>query len=131
MIQRRAATAGNSAIFHEVRIKTKSFRYTMELIALILDRHSYDDLIEWLKGIQDELGEWRDQTELCRRVSAILSETSELQIDPVATAIIDSARRRTQIHDEHARRLIVSLPKLAEASFARGLAAGSQTRLSS
>jgi CHAD domain-containing protein len=66
-------------------------------------------LIEWLRSIQDELGEWRDQTELCRRLTAVLSQDAVLQADPVATAMIDAARSRTQLNDEHARRIIASL----------------------
>jgi CHAD domain-containing protein len=108
---REAALASDSSRFHEVRIKTKTFRYMMELVSHIVGSDRSADLIEWLKGIQDELGEWRDQTELCHRLADILSRDASLQADAVATAMIDSARRRTAVDDQHARYLIASLRK--------------------
>ncbi|HEY2107035.1 MAG TPA: CHAD domain-containing protein [Candidatus Binataceae bacterium] len=106
----REASAGtDSARFHAVRIKTKSLRYMTELISELIGSERSKGLIEWLGSIQDELGEWRDQTELCRRLTAVLNQDAALQADPVATAMIDSARRRTRHNDEHARHIIESL----------------------
>jgi len=106
---REASTQLGSARFHEVRIKTKSYRYMMELVSRIIGGDQSQRLIEWLKSIQDELGQWRDQTELCRRLTAVLSQDAGLQSNPVATAMIDASRSRTQLNDEHAQRVITSM----------------------
>lgn len=106
---KEARAASDSSRFHEVRIKTKTFRYMMELDSLLVGIDRSGSLIERLKNIQDELGEWRDQAELCRRLTAVLSNDAELQADPIATAIIDTARNRTRVRDQDARRTINSL----------------------
>lgn len=106
---RDASARPDSSGFHDTRIKTKSLRYMTELISDLLGSDRSKGLIEWLKGIQDELGEWRDQTELTRRLTAVLNQDAALQADPAATAMIDSARSRTQHNDEHARHIIESL----------------------
>jgi CHAD domain-containing protein len=108
---REASMRPDSALFHEVRIKTKDLRDMIELVSQLMNIDQSKELIEWLKSVQDELGEWRDQTELCRRLTAVLSQDAALQSDSVATAMIDTARSRTQYHDEHARRVIGSLRK--------------------
>ena len=105
----QARAASDSSGFHEVRIKTKTFRYLVELVPRILGDDRSDSRVEWLKNIQDELGEWHDEAELCRRLTAILSGDAGLQADPIATAIIDAARNRTRLNDERARRTIDSL----------------------
>lgn len=106
---REASASSDSSRFHDVRIKTKSLRYMTELVSDLIGSDRSEGLIEWLGSIQDDLGEWRDQTELCRRLTAILTQDAVLQADPVATALIDTARSRTQLNDEHARHIIASL----------------------
>jgi len=106
---KEARAASDSSRFHEVRIKTKTFRYMVELDSLLVGIDRSGSLIERLKNIQDELGEWRDQAELCRRLTAVLSTDAGLQADHIATAIIDAARNRTRLQDQDARRTINSL----------------------
>jgi hypothetical protein len=42
-------------------------------------------------------------------LTAILSDDAGLQAGPIATAIIDAARNRTRLNDQHAHRTIDSL----------------------
>ena len=104
-----AHRVSDSSRFHDVRIKTKTFRYLVELVPRIGGSDRSDGLIEWLKNTQDEFGEWHDQPELCRRLTLILSDDAGLQADPIATALIDAARNRTRLNDQHARRTIDSI----------------------
>jgi CHAD domain-containing protein len=108
---RAAASASDSSRLHNARIKTKSLRYMIELISRLTASDRGMELIEHLKGVQDELGEWRDQAELTRKLTAALSEDAGLQADPVATAMIDAARGRTHLNNEHARRIVASMRK--------------------
>jgi CHAD domain-containing protein len=108
---RQGSSGGDSSGIHNARIKIKGLRYMLELVSEIIETGQTKDLIEWLKGAQDELGEWRDQTELCRRLTAVLSQDAGLQSNPVATAMIDAARRRTQLYDEHARHMVAAMRK--------------------
>jgi CHAD domain-containing protein len=106
---KQARAGSESSQFHDVRIKTKTLRYLIELVPRLTGNDTAGNQIEWLKNIQDELGEWHDQAELCRRLTAALSETAGLQADPIATAMIDTARGRTRFNDQHARRTIDSM----------------------
>lgn len=106
---REASTREGSARFHDVRIKTKSLRYMTELVSGLIGSDRSEGLIEWLSSVQDELGEWRDQTELCRRLTSVLSQDAMIQTDPVATAMIEAARNRTRMNDDHARQVVSSL----------------------
>jgi CHAD domain-containing protein len=108
-IVQQARSAGDSSHFHEIRIKTKTLRYLIELAPRLSGNGEGDELIERFKNIQDELGEWRDQAELCRRLTLALSADATLQADPVATSMIDTARSRARHNDQQARRIIASL----------------------
>ena len=104
-----AAASKDSRHFHDVRIKTKTLRYTIEFLSQLCKTESASDIIEWLKGIQDELGEWHDQVELCRRVTLVLSEDADSQANQTATAIIETLRARTQAENDYARSMTISL----------------------
>jgi CHAD domain-containing protein len=56
------AKRGDADRYHAVRIKTKTLRYLLELISRLL-QVDIDTTIEWLKGVQDQLGEWHDAVE--------------------------------------------------------------------
>jgi CHAD domain-containing protein len=106
---RTALKSKESRHYHNVRIKAKSLRYTLELLAQLYSHERHVQLIELLKSVQDELGAWHDETELCRRATAILSKTPDLQADEIATALLDSLRDQTRRANDHARDVIVSL----------------------
>jgi len=95
--------------YHDVRIKAKTLRYAIELAARFIDVADADAIIEWLKSIQNELGEWHDEVEECRRVTEILSRGPGAQSDPAATALIRSLRSRTEAHTRFVRDRLRSL----------------------
>ena len=64
---------------------------------------------EWLKTIQDELGEWHDEIELTRRVTSLLAENVDFQANDTATALIKSLRDRAESNTEYVSRVIMSL----------------------
>lgn len=98
-----AAAREDSAGYHDVRIKAKTLRYTIELAARFIEIPNADVIVEWLKGIQDELGDWHDEVEECRRVTEILSRAADTQSDPAATALIQMLRGRTEAHTRYVR----------------------------
>ena len=48
---------------------------------------------QWLKTVQDELGEWHDEIELTRRVTAILSEDGTIK----PTMLLPPSSNRSEI----------------------------------
>ncbi len=106
---RAALDSNNSSCYHDVRIKTKSLRYTLELLSKLYSREDNTHTFEFLKSIQDELGAWHDDAELCRRATIILSKDADFQADPMATGLLDSLREQTRSANEHARLVILSL----------------------
>jgi CHAD domain-containing protein len=99
----------DSARFHDVRIKTKTLRYMLEQVSQFVGIPDVDAVIEWLKEIQDELGEWHDAVEECRRVTELLSKDADYQTDNTATALIKSLRDRTEASTKFVRTRIESL----------------------
>jgi CHAD domain-containing protein len=97
------------AAYHDVRIKTKTLRYTIESVSRLVEVPGAEATTEWLKNIQDELGEWHDEIELTRRVTSLLAENAEFQANDAATALIKSLRDRAQAHTEYVSALIMSL----------------------
>jgi len=98
------------ASYHDVRIKTKTLRYMIELVSRFVDVAGAEATTEWLKAIQDELGEWHDDIELSRRVTAVLSQDAEYQANDAATALIKSLRDRAEASTGFASKLLMSLP---------------------
>jgi CHAD domain-containing protein len=97
------------AAYHDVRIKTKTLRYTIESVSRFVELQGAETITEWLKTIQDELGEWHDEIELTRRVTAVLSEDPDYQADDAATALIKSLRDRARANTHYIAELIMSL----------------------
>ncbi len=97
------------AAYHDVRIKTKTLRYTIESMSRFVEVQGAEATTEWLKTIQDELGEWHDEIELTRRVTAVLSEDPDYQADDAATALIKSLRDRARADTHYVAELIMSL----------------------
>ena len=69
----------DAAAYHDVRIKTKTLRYMIESVSRFVEVPGAEATAEWLKTVQDELGEWHDEIELTRRVTAILSEDGTIK----------------------------------------------------
>jgi bisphosphoglycerate-dependent phosphoglycerate mutase len=69
----------------------------------------FAEIIEWLKGIQDELGEWHDDVEFCRWITMLLSKDATVQADHTATALIEALRGRTEADTEYTGKLIRSM----------------------
>jgi CHAD domain-containing protein len=99
----------DAAGYHDVRIKTKTLRYMIETVSRLVELPGAESTIEWLKAIQDELGEWHDEIELTRRVTALLSEDADYQANDAATALIKSLRDRAQANTHFVSELVMSL----------------------
>jgi CHAD domain-containing protein len=97
------------AAYHDVRIKTKTLRYTIESVSRFVKVQRAEVTAEWLKTIQDELGEWHDEIELTRRVTSLLAENVDFQANDTATALIKSLRDRAQSNTEYVSRVVMSL----------------------
>ena len=95
--------------YHDVRIKTKTLRYTIESVSRFVKVQRAAATAEWLKTIQDELGEWHDDIELTRRVTSLLTENVDFQANDTATALIKSLRDRAQSNTEYVSRVVMSL----------------------
>jgi CHAD domain-containing protein len=104
----RAKARRDPTIYHDVRIKAKSLRYTIESVSHITDVPGADATTEWLKTVQDELGEWHDEVELTRRVTEVLSR-ADYPADHAAVGLIRSLTDRAEASTGFASKLIMSL----------------------
>lgn len=104
-----AMSHDTTAGYHDIRIKTKTMRYAVELVARFVEIAHADTFVEWLKSIQDELGEWHDDVEECRRITELLSNNADCQSDTVANNLIRSLKERTEAHTQVARGSMLSL----------------------
>jgi len=100
---REAETPHAVSGYHNVRIKAKSLRYLLEIRANIALSNADNGLINLLKSVQDELGDWHDEVELCRRATATLSADADRQADAEATAVLEAIRGRSGVINQHAR----------------------------
>jgi CHAD domain-containing protein len=100
-----------SAKEKKVRIKAKTLRYTIESVSHITDVPGADATTEWLKTVQDELGEWHDEIELTRRVTEVLSKV-DYPADHAAVGLIRSLTDRAEASTGFASKLIMSLRDL-------------------
>ena len=99
----------DAAAYHDVRIKTKTLRYMIESVSRFVELPGAEETTEWLKIIQDELGEWHDEIELTRRVTALLSEDADYQADDAVAALIKSLRDRAQANTHFVSEVVMSL----------------------
>ena len=81
----------------------------IETVSRLVELPGAEATTEWLKTIQDELGEWHDEIELTRRVTALLSEDADYQANDAATALIKSLRDRAQANTHFVSELVMSL----------------------
>ena len=99
----------DAAAYHDVRIKTKTLRYMIESVSRFVELPGAEETTEWLKIIQDELGEWHDEIELTRRVTALLSKDADYQADDAVAALIKSLRDRAQANTHFVSEVVMSL----------------------
>jgi len=100
---------------HRFRIHTKRLRYRIELAAELGAGES-SAAISSLKMLQDELGLWRDQTELARLSGEALADADFLVEHPrPVSAILRKLDRDRTIRDERIRSLLAStLPEVGQ-----------------
>jgi CHAD domain-containing protein len=102
----------DAAAYHDVRIKTKTLRYMIETVSRFVELPGAEATTEWLKTIQDELGDWHDEIELTGRVTVLLSEDADYQANDAATALIKSLRDRARANTDFVFEVVMSLRDL-------------------
>ncbi|MFZ2061699.1 MAG: CHAD domain-containing protein [Candidatus Binatus sp.] len=94
---------------HEVRIKTKTLRYAIELSQKFYPDRELETASEWLKGIQDRVGAWHDELMLGRVALETFSETPR---DPSAIKVIRDTKEKEIALAESSRNYILSIRKM-------------------
>jgi CHAD domain-containing protein len=82
-----AAESGNPANAHRFRIKTKELRYCIELAQHLGDEEVPVPL-NWLKSLQDRLGQLHDRTQLARIAMEAFSEADLLLTAPRSVSLL-------------------------------------------
>jgi len=83
----RASESGSQADIHNFRIKTKQLRYRMELARDLGDKELLLPL-EWLKQLQDSLGQWHDRAELARIATEAIANADFLLNGPRPASLL-------------------------------------------
>jgi CHAD domain-containing protein len=96
---------------HEVRIKTKTLRYAIELSQKFYPDRELETASEWLKGIQDRVGAWHDELMLGRVALETFSETPR---DPSAIKVIRDTKEKEIALAESSRNYILSIRKMKD-----------------
>jgi CHAD domain-containing protein len=96
---------------HEVRIKTKTLRYAIELSEKFYPDRDLETASEWLKGIQDRVGAWHDELMLGR---VALETFSESPRDPSAIKVIRDTKEKEIAMAESSRNYILSIRKMKD-----------------
>lgn len=96
---------------HEVRIKTKTLRYAIELSQKFYPDRELETASEWLKGIQDRVGAWHDELMLGRVALETFSETPR---DPSAIKVIRDTKEKEIAMAESSRNYILSIRKMKD-----------------
>ena len=96
---------------HEVRIKTKTLRYAIELSQKFYPDRELETASEWLKGIQDRVGGWHDELMLGRVALETFSETPR---DPSAIKVIRDTKEKEIALAESSRNYILSIRKMKD-----------------
>ena len=100
-----------AAELHEVRIKTKTLRYAIELSQKFYPDRELETASEWLKGIQDRVGAWHDELMLGRVALETFSETPR---DPSAIKVIRDTKEKEIAMAESSRNYILSIRKMKD-----------------
>jgi CHAD domain-containing protein len=96
---------------HEVRIKTKTLRYAIELSQKFFPDRQLETASEWLKEIQDRVGAWHDELMLGRVALETFSETPR---DPSAIKVIRDTKEKEIAMAESSRSYILSIRKMKD-----------------
>jgi CHAD domain-containing protein len=96
---------------HEVRIKTKTLRYAIELSQKFYPDRELETASEWLKGIQDRVGAWHDELMLGRVALETFSKTPR---DPSAIKVIRATKEKEIAMAESSRNYILSIWKMKD-----------------
>ncbi|MFZ0681218.1 CHAD domain-containing protein [Candidatus Binatus sp.] len=96
---------------HEVRIKTKTLRYAIELSQKFYPDRELETASEWLMGIQDRVGTWHDELMLGRVALETFSETPR---DPSAIKVIRDTKEKEIALAESSRNYISSIRKMKD-----------------
>ena len=96
---------------HEVRIKTKTLRYALELSQKFYPDRQLETASEWLKVIQDRVGAWHDELMLGRVALETFSETPR---DPSAIKVIRDTKEKEIALAESSRSYILSIRKMKD-----------------
>ena len=96
---------------HEVRIKTKTLRYAIELSQKFYPDRELETASEWLKGIQDRVGAWHDELMLGR---VALETFTESPRDPSAIKVIRDTKEKEIAMAESSRNYILSIQKMKD-----------------
>ena len=104
---------GNAAApeLHEVRIKTKTLKYAIELSQKFYPDRHLESASEWLKDIQDRVGAWHDELMLGR---VALETFSESPRDPSAIKVIRDTKEKEIALAESSRNYILSIRKVKD-----------------
>ena len=98
---------------HQVRIKTKTLRYAIELSNRFYPDHHLERANRWLKDIQDRVGAWHDELMLGRRALETFAG-SRTPRDPGAINVIRQAKEKEIALAESARSFILSIRKSSD-----------------
>ena len=101
---------------HAFRIAGKRLRYQAESLAE-LGEASVKNLVQVLKGLQDDLGNWRDRSILRRYVAEFISRPDFLAKEPgIGRALLLEMEREKQRDQAAVSEIIAKAEKLAEES---------------
>jgi len=100
-----------AAELHQVRIKTKTLRYAIELSQKFYPDRELETASGWLKGIQDRVGAWHDELMLGRVALETFSKTPR---DPSAIKVIRDTKEKEIAMAESSRNYILSIRKMKD-----------------
>jgi CHAD domain-containing protein len=121
---RSAATTADAAdlvALHDIRIRAKRLRYTLEFLAPVLGSER-DWLIARLVALQDHLGAMHDADLAAAAARAFLEASGDGVTEDERAAIAAYAADRSATVERHGRGLSKALAPIAASGFARRLA---------
>jgi CHAD domain-containing protein len=109
-----ATESDSQADAHNFRIKTKQLRYRIEL-ARDLGNKELSTPLNWLKWLQDSLGQWHDRAELARIAIEAIAQAEFLLTAPRAASLLLRRLARERLSDAAmVRSLLVAVKDAGE-----------------